>query len=458
MTLALEPAAMHTPSPLQRDAQAPAQVSWGVRQGLAYGALGLPLAFVALPLYVLLPNLYAKTYGMALTTLGAVLLGARLLDAVIDPWLGRWVDRGLGQDPWRLWRLSVWPALALALGVAALLLPPVDQLSATGLWVWVALGLVWTYTAYSLLTLSHQAWGANLGGDEVLRGRIVAWREGLGLAGVVLASVLPGLAGLPATVAGLALCLAGAWWVWRHSPAPGRVDSVADGLPQVPVWQPLSHPGFLRLWGVFVLNGVASAIPATLVYFFMQDRLQLPVAWQSACLGVYFLAAALGMPAWLALVPRLGLAHSWCLGMGLSVAVFAWVSQLQAGDHVAYAVICALSGLALGADLALPGALLAGLLPAARPQGQAPTPDLHAGLALGWWNFAAKLNLALAAGLALPILAWWGYAPGVQTGAGVEALSWAYGLLPCGLKLGAAATLLVLARRGACLSSIRRMQ
>ena len=26
------------------------------RQGLAYGLLGLPLAFVALPLYVLLPN------------------------------------------------------------------------------------------------------------------------------------------------------------------------------------------------------------------------------------------------------------------------------------------------------------------------------------------------------------------------------------------------------------------
>ena len=29
-------------------------------QGLAYGLLGLPLAFVALPLYVLLPNHYAR--------------------------------------------------------------------------------------------------------------------------------------------------------------------------------------------------------------------------------------------------------------------------------------------------------------------------------------------------------------------------------------------------------------
>ena len=32
--------------------------------GLAYGLLGLPLAFVALPLYVLLPNHYAREFGM----------------------------------------------------------------------------------------------------------------------------------------------------------------------------------------------------------------------------------------------------------------------------------------------------------------------------------------------------------------------------------------------------------
>lgn len=453
MTQAPTPGALPAPTAPGADRTTP--LRWGRREGLAYGALGLPLAFVALPLYVLLPNLYAKTHGMALATLGAVLLGARLLDAVIDPWLGRWVDRGLARAPWRMWRLSALPALALALGVAALLLPPVAQLSAVGLWVWVGGWLVWTYTAYSLLTLCHQAWGASLGGDELLRGRIVAWREGLGLVGVVLASVLPGVLGLPATALGLCLCLGVAWWIWRYSPAPKLAPQPAPGGAQVPVWQPLTHAGFRRLWGVFVLNGVASAIPATLVYFFMQDRLQLPTVWQSACLGLYFVAAAVGMPGWLALVPRLGLARSWCLGMGLSVAVFAWVSQLQAGDHLAYALICALSGLALGADLALPGALLAGLLPAARPQ--APAAELHAGLALGWWNFAAKFNLALAAGLALPVLAWWGYAPGVQSGEGVQALSWAYGLLPCGLKLLAAALLWRVSRVGH-LSSIRSVR
>ncbi|MDO9200044.1 MAG: MFS transporter, partial [Hydrogenophaga sp.] len=56
------------------------------RHGLGYGLLGLPLAFVALPLYVILPNHYAREFGAPLAALGAVLLGARLIDAVLDPW------------------------------------------------------------------------------------------------------------------------------------------------------------------------------------------------------------------------------------------------------------------------------------------------------------------------------------------------------------------------------------
>ena len=63
------------------------------RGGFTYGLLGLPLAFVALPLYVILPNHYAREFGVPLATLGAILLGARLFDAVIDPFLGRLSDR-----------------------------------------------------------------------------------------------------------------------------------------------------------------------------------------------------------------------------------------------------------------------------------------------------------------------------------------------------------------------------
>jgi glycoside/pentoside/hexuronide:cation symporter, GPH family len=61
--------------------------------GWRYGLMGLPLAFVALPLYVILPNHYAREFGMPLATLGLVLLLARLFDAFLDPLLGKLSDK-----------------------------------------------------------------------------------------------------------------------------------------------------------------------------------------------------------------------------------------------------------------------------------------------------------------------------------------------------------------------------
>ena len=52
----------------------------------------MPLAFVALPMYVNVPHLYATQYAVPLTLLGLVLLGSRLVDAFTDPFLGRFSD------------------------------------------------------------------------------------------------------------------------------------------------------------------------------------------------------------------------------------------------------------------------------------------------------------------------------------------------------------------------------
>ncbi|MCY1377720.1 MFS/sugar transport protein [compost metagenome] len=69
------------------------------------------------------------------------------------------------------------------------------------------------------------------------------------------------------------------------------------------------------------------------------------------------------------------------------------------------------------------------------------------GAYLGWWNFAAKLNLALAAGLSLPLLALFGYSPGARDPAALQVLTLAYCLLPCALKLLAGAALQTLVIR-----------
>lgn len=112
--------------------------------------------------------------------------------------------------------------------------------------------------------------------------------------------------------------------------------------------------------------------------------------------------------------------------------------QLGANDTAAFLVVCALSGVALGSDLALPGAMLAGVIVHAADHGRAE------GAYFGWWSLATKLNLALAAGLALPLLSLFGYAPGARDAQALSALTTAYCLLPCLLKAGAALALYTL--------------
>ena len=81
------------------------------------------------------------------------------------------------------------------------------------------------------------------------------------------------------------------------------------------MWLPLQRPAFRRLLLVFVLNGIASAVPATLVLFFVQDRLQAPAGTEPLFLLAYFVCAALSIPLWLRLVRAIGLARSWLTGI-----------------------------------------------------------------------------------------------------------------------------------------------
>ena len=62
------------------------------------------------------------------------------------------------------------------------------------------------------------------------------------------------------------------------------------------------------------------------------------------------------------------------------------------------------------------------------------------GAYFGLWQLTEKLNLALAAGIALPILGVLGYQPGTTQPA-MGQLSFMYAAAPCALKLLAVATL-----------------
>lgn len=394
---------------------------------LYYGVFGLPLAMVALPIYVYLPQFYAERAGLSLAMIGAVLLTARVAAAFIDPLLGLWIARGQGA-------YARYVALALPVllaGFLALFHPPALGPAASLLWFLATLMLV--YVGFGIATIAHQSWGAALTQAPKQRARVSGVREACALAGVVLAAGVTAAAGYSGLSVAFAVALAvGASLLLFKAARPVASGAHVPAAPWREMAAPFRQPRFRALFAVLMVNGVASAIPATLFLFFATDHLQLG-AQAGLFLILYFGAAALSIPFWVALAVRFGEARAWVGGMLLASVVFVWAFGLAPGAALGFGLICVLSGLAVGADLALPPALLAGVIAGAGHAGS------REAAYFGLWNWGVQMTLALAAGIALPLLAWLGFVPG--SGGSTSALVAAYALLPCALKLLAAAML-----------------
>ena len=272
----------------------------------AYGALGLPLAMAALPIYVHVPKFYADTLGMNLATVGALLLLARIFDAVQDPLLGLLSDWRKARTGGRL-GLVLLGVPFLGLGMIGLFSPR----STIALGVWLTGALLVIYTAYSMVSISYQAYGAELSSDYHERTRITAVREGISVVGVLLAAALPEILAQRYGVRDGFIYFA---WIFAPLVVLAGLITVALSPRAVPMSQgpnasvswsaltkPLKNAVFRRLLLVFMLNGIAVSIPATLVLFFVQDVIQRPQL-TAIFLIVYFLAGAVGMPLWVWLV------------------------------------------------------------------------------------------------------------------------------------------------------------
>jgi len=402
-----------------------------------YSMLALPLAMAALPIYVHVPNYYATALGAPLAWIGLILFAARLFDAIQDPLLGHLSDRMAGGRRGRF-ALILFGTPLLAAGFVALFQPPVTGTAAVS-W-WLAGSLLVVYIGFSAASISYLAIGAELSTDYHERTRITAARAAFGIVGVLLAATLPEVLSLrPTETSGvvqfslmfvpvLLLCSVLTWRLTpRHAPVRRDVRRSWTGI-----FAPLRHPEFRWLLAVSIPSGIAAAIPATLILFFVEDVLGTP-RLSGAFLVAYFVAGALSMPAWVALSRRTGKKNAWLLGMLMAVAAFVWAFALGAGDVVPFAIVCVMSGVAYGAELALPPSILADLV----DRGSEHNAN---GAYFGLWQMIEKLNLAAAAGIALPLVALLGYKPG-SGGDGALGLSTTYALLPCAIKLIGAAIL-----------------
>ncbi len=396
----------------------------------AYGLPGLPLAALLLPLYVTLPSFYALDLGLGLSTVGLVLLLARLWDVVTDPVIGALSDRL--RTRWgrrRPWLLAGAPLVMVSAGFLFLPDPGVDWF---GLLSWTML----LYLGATMILLPYTAWGAELSPDYNERSRVTAWREALVVIGTLLAAGLPALLGADrgetlqviawATWVVLPLCILIATCFVAERPAAVQ-QPLAWSRGLTLIWR---NAPFRRLIAAYFLNGVANGLPATLFLLYVERVLQKP-DWAGPLLFVYFFCGIAAIPLWLGLSRRFGKRRTWVASMLWAALIFAGVPLLGPGDHFWFLAVCILTGPSLGADLTLPASMQADVVDLDTLRSR----QRRAGLYFALWGMATKLALALAVGISFPLLDMAGLQADQSTASGLTALALLYSLLPALIKL-----------------------
>ncbi|HDY85923.1 hypothetical protein LCGC14_0505170 [marine sediment metagenome] len=402
-----------------------------------YGLPALPLAALGLPLYIYLPTFYADQLGLGLTLVGSILLISRITDVISDPLIGMLSD-WLPVHSRRKWLIAIASPLLL-LAVWALFIPPQDA----GIW-WLLSWSILVYLAWSLITLPYTAWGAELSTDYDQRSVITASRETCTLIGTLIAAGLPLAMGLSSDKPGEALSLLAQFLVLmlpitliiclfnvKEKPTTSRARPIRfrAGLSLLN-----NNHLFKRLLFAYLMNGIANGLPATLFLLFVSYVLVAPEQF-GMLLSAYFVSGLIGLPIGLALSKRFSKHRIWSVSMLWSVTIFIWAPFLGEGDVTAFLIICILSGLSLGIDMALPASIQADVIDIDNLKGG----GQRSGLFFGIWGMTTKLSLALAVGIAFPSLSFLGFdTTGSSANNNTLALSLLYGLLPIPFKLMAA--------------------
>lgn len=152
---------------------------------LAFSGGSIPAWMLVGMMGVYLPPFYAGHIGISLMAVGATIATVRLADLGIDLALGWMMDKTktpVGR--YRPWYAAGLPVLWLA--VYKVFNPPADA-DVSYLFGWYMV----LYLAYSMLVLSHSAWGAAMSGDYNERSRVFGWMMGVAVVGSTFLGTAP---------------------------------------------------------------------------------------------------------------------------------------------------------------------------------------------------------------------------------------------------------------------------
>lgn len=411
------------------------------RRLAAFASLAIPVAGAGLPLSLFVPQLYATQYGLSLATIGLVFLIGRFWDVATDPIVGVLSDRTRS----RWGRRKPWIAAGGALfglGAALLFFPP-GPVSA------LYLGAVLTilYLGWSMVEVPFSAFAGELSGQYHERTRVVTYQQTMRAIGLLLVLVVPTLLDQlrPGDIV-LKLHVVGVWILLSLAPAliltlrafPEPPRAAAEPQPQG-LWATATlivrDPLLVRVLASDVAVTAGQSIRAGLIVFFAVNYMGLPT-WASGLYLFQFVFGVAAGPIWLRIGRRWGKRSTAIAGELAQAAINIGLVAVFPGMLWLLLLLTIAQGLTQGSGNLMLRAMVADVADAH----EARTGHNRTGLFFSVFSLASKAGPAIGAGIALPLVAWLGFAPkGANAPEALEALKYVFALGPAAAHIISAA-------------------
>ncbi|HKX79690.1 MAG TPA: MFS transporter [Novosphingobium sp.] len=402
----------------------------------AFSSLAAPVAAAQVPINNFIPAIYAQQFGISLAALGAIFLAERLWGAVADPLVGALSDRTASRfgrrRPWIAGGVAVY-----ALATIALFFPPAG---ATPIYLGAALFAF--YLGWSMIQIPYYAWSGEISGAYHERTRIATFMQVASSSALLLVLILPALIDqlrpgedalrLAAMGGVILLTLAPAAWFTLRSfpeapvlaaPRAGRAGLLAT-LRLV-----LGEKLLLRVLLSDLAVTFGQSVRGVLFIFVVSLYMGLP-QWGSALLLLQFVFGVMAGPIWMTIAKRLGKHRTAIAGELAQVAINLGLLAIAPGNLSLLIGLTVAQGLTQGSGNLMLRSMVADIADHHRLR----TGQDQTALFFSAFSISMKAGMALAVGIALPLVGALGFDPAAARNS-PEALHWLLAVFALGPAL-----------------------
>lgn len=393
-----------------------------------YGILGVPIAFLGFPLYIYLPTFYVEYVNLNVGTVGIILLVARLLDMILDPFIGKFTDN------YNKFNIIIISTFFVLFGLFFLIKP----LYFNSLWLFCF--SIITYISYSFVMIPYLTLNSQISDNSVNNTKLAFSRELFIVFGVLISLLFPYVFMVADdSKKSLELLLYTCLIIFpissiifyfklKHFENKKSRIQEKEFLKSINIFFK-KFPHNKKLFFSFLINNLANALPATLFLFYVKYVLDLEEK-TGLFLIVYFISAIVTFPLWIKLSIKISKKTTWILSMITACCAFIFVPFLQEKDFLYFLIICIVTGMSLGADMALPSSIQADVA-----QQSKNTNNDISGILFGFWAMITKFSLALAVAISFITLEFTGFDTQNINEISLIALIVLYSIVPILLKL-----------------------